>query len=98
MVTLRVMILVVYQVELTLTLINSAVGTDEEHDAELEEDQAALDHRQELTGDPLPSMMHFDSLENHIYQCVPSENNVPRYILPDDNFEVLAFPDLFSYG
>ena len=37
--------------------INSAVGTDEEHDAELEEDQAALDHRQELTGDALPSIM-----------------------------------------
>ena len=51
--------------------INSAVGTDEEHDAELEEDQAALDHRQELTGDALPCMMQFNSLENCIYQCAP---------------------------
>ena len=78
--------------------INSAVGTDEEHDKELDEDQAALDHRQELAGDVIPSMMQFDSLENHIYQCAPGENNVPRYILLDDNFEVLAFPDLFLYG
>ena len=53
--------------------INSAVGTDEEHDAELEEDQAALDHRQELTGDALLSMMQFDSLENCTYQCAPSK-------------------------
>ena len=78
--------------------INSAVGTDEEHDAELEEDQAALDHRQELTGDALPSMMQFESLENYIYQCAPGENNVSRYILLDDNFEVLAFSNLFPYG
>ena len=78
--------------------INSALGTDDEHDAELEEDQAALDHRQELTGDALPSMVQIDSLENRIYQCAPGENNVPWYILLDDNFEVLAFPDLFPYG
>ena len=78
--------------------INSALGTDDEHDAELEEDQAALDHRQELTGDALPSMVQIDSLENCIYQCAPGENNVPWYILLDDNFEVLASPDLFPYG
>ena len=78
--------------------INSAVGTDEEHDAELGENQAALDHRQEMTGDALPSMMQFDSLENCICQCAPSEINIPRYILLDDNFVVLAFPDLFPYG
>ena len=78
--------------------INSAVGTDEEHDAELKEDQAALDHRQELNGDALPSMMQFDSLENHVYQCAPGENNVSRDILLDDNFEVLSFPDLFPYS
>ena len=78
--------------------ITSTLGTDDEHDAELEEDQAALDHRQELTGDALPSMVQIDSLENCIYQCAPGENNVPQYILLDDNFEVLAFPDLFPYG
>ena len=26
------------------------------------------------------------------------ENNITKYILLDDNFEVLAFPDLFPYG
>ena len=78
--------------------INSALVTDDEHDAELEEDQAALDHRQELTGDALPNTVQIDSLENCIYQCAPGKNNVPWYILLDDNFEVLAFPDLFPYG
>ena len=78
--------------------ITSTLGTDDEYDAELEEDQAALDHRQELTGDALPSMVQIDSLENCIYQCAPGENNVPWYILLDDNFEVFAFPDLFPYG
>ena len=26
------------------------------------------------------------------------ENNIPKYLLLDDDFEVLAFPDLFPYG
>ena len=67
-------------------------------DAELIEDQAAIDRRQDTTGDPLPSVVQFDSLENVIYNCAPGENNIPRYILLDDDFEVLAFPDLFPYG
>ena len=67
-------------------------------DAELAEDQAAIDNRQQLTGDALPSIIQFDNLENCIYQCAPGENYIPKYILLDDNFEVLAFPDLFQYG
>ena len=67
-------------------------------DTELAEDQAEIDNKQQLTGDALPSIIQFDSLENCIYQCTPGENNIPKYILLDDNFEVLAFPDLFPYG
>ena len=52
---------------------------------------------QELTGDPLPSVVQFENLENQIYQCAPGENNIPKYILLDNDFEVLAFPDLFPY-
>ena len=37
-------------------------------------------------------------MENQIYQCAPEENNIPKYILLDIDFEVLAFPDLFPYG
>ena len=46
----------------------------------------------------LPSVVQFDSLENVIYNCAPGENNIPWYILLDDDFEVMAFPDLFPYG
>ena len=69
-----------------------------EEDTELIEDQAALDQWQELTGDPLPVMVQINNLENQIYQCVSGKNNIPKYLLLDDEFEILAFPDLFPYG
>ena len=37
---------------------------DEESDDELQEEQAALDHKQELTGDALPSVVQIENLEN----------------------------------
>ena len=67
-------------------------------DTELAEDQAALDRKQELTGDAMPSVIQMDNMENCIYQCAPGENNIPKYVLLDNDFEVLAFPDLFPYG
>ena len=51
-----------------------------------------------IKGDPLSSVLQFENLENQIYQCAPGENNIPKYILLDNDFEVLAFPDLFPYG
>ena len=60
--------------------------------------QAAVDRRQEIKGDDMPSVVQIDNIENHIYQCAPGQNNTPQYLLLDDNFEVLAFPDLFPYG
>ena len=70
----------------------------DDEDTELVEEQVAVNHRQELTGDPLPSVVQFENVENKIYQCAPGENNIPKYILLDNDFEVLAFPDLFPYG
>ena len=74
------------------------IDTESDEDAELAEEQIAVNHRQELTGDPLPSVVQFENLENQICQCAPGENNIPKYILLDNDFEVLAFPDLFPYG
>ena len=71
--------------------------TESDEDTELAEGQIAVNHRQDLTGDPLPSVVQSDILENQIYQCAPGENNIPKYILLDNGFEVLAFPDLFPY-
>ena len=88
--------------ELCTTQIESTNGdtihTETDEDTELAEEQIAINHRQELTGDPLPSVIQFENLENQIYQCAPGENNIPKYTLLDNDFEVLAFPDLFPYG
>ena len=74
------------------------IDTKSDEDTELAEEQIAVNHRQEFTGVPLPSVVQFENLENQIYQCAPGENNIPKYILLDNDFEVLAFPDLFPYG
>ena len=44
------------------------------------------------------SVVQFENLEKQIYQYAPGENNIPKYILLDNDFEVLAFPDIFPYG
>ena len=51
-----------------------------------------------LIGKPTANMLQYENLENEIYTCVPGENNIPCYRLMDDEFEVLAFPDMFPYG
>ena len=68
----------------------------DDEDTELVEEQG--NHRQELTGDPLPCVVQFENLQNHINQCAPGENNIPKYFSLRNDFEVLAFPDLFPYG
>ena len=65
----------------------------DDEDTELVEEQAAVNCRQELTCDPLPSVVQFENLENQIYQCAPGKNNIPTYILLGNDIEVLAFPD-----
>ena len=68
--------------ELCTTQIDSTnvdtIDTESDEDTELAEEQIAVNHRQELTGDPLPSVAQFDNLENQIYQCTPGENNIPK--------------------
>ena len=80
------------------TNIETIDTKSDDEDTELAEEQVAVNCRQELTGDPLPSDVQFENLENQIYKCVPGENNIPKYILLENDFEVLAFPDLFPYG
>ena len=70
----------------------------EEATNELVEDQEEINRRQDTTGDPLPSVVQIDNLENVVFNCAPGENNIPKYILLDEQFEELAFPDLFPYG
>ena len=46
----------------------------------------------------MPSVIEIDNMKNCIYQCAPGENNIPKYGLLDNDFEVQAFPDLLPYG
>ena len=86
----------------TRQIKSTNVGTidteSDDEDTELAEGQVAVNHRQELTGDLLPSVVQFENLDNEIYQCAPGVNNIPKYILWDKDFEILTFPDLFLYG
>ena len=86
-----------YTTEITSTNVEN-INTQNDEDTEEAEEQIAINCRQELTGDPLPTVVQYENLENQIYQCAPGENNTPKYILLDNDFEVLAFPDLFPYG
>ena len=80
------------------TDLDSMQCDSDNEDKDLAEDQAALDWRQELTGDALPTVIQFENLENHVFRCATGEHNIPKYIFLDTDFEVLAFPDLFPYG
>ena len=40
------------------------INTESDEDTELAEEQIAINHRQELTGDPLPTVVQFENLEN----------------------------------
>ena len=79
-------------------VIENTKNDNEESDNELQEEQAALNPKQELTGDALPSVEQIENLKNQVYQCAPGENNIPKNVLLDEDFEVLAFPDFFAYG
>ena len=46
----------------------------------------------------MPTVIQIDNMENNIYQCAPGENNIPKYVLLDNDFEILAFPNLVPYG
>ena len=51
--------------QLCTTQIESTnVDTETDEDTELAEEQIAINHRQGLTGDPLPSVVQFENLEN----------------------------------
>ena len=80
------------------TTVETTDTESDDEDTKLAEELVAVNHRQDLTGDSLPSVVQFENLENQMYQSAPGENNIYKYILLDNDFEFLAFPDLFSYG
>ena len=77
---------------------NSLAKSNDNESQELDEDQNATDASLQVVGRPTSNMLQYDNLEQEIYSCAPGENNTPHYMLMDDTFEELAFPDMFPYG
>ena len=65
---------------------------------ELKEDQMAADKQAKINGQQDPCSLQLDNIEDGIYSVAPGEDNTPKYVLLDKDFEVLAFPDLFPFG
>ena len=65
---------------------------------EMREDQLAADRMTEINGQPDSSTLQLEHIEDGVYVVAPGEDNVPKYVLMDKDFEVLAFPDLFPFG
>ena len=54
-----------YTTEITSTNVEN-IDTQNDEDTKEAEEQIAINHRQELTGDPLPTVVQFENLENQI--------------------------------
>ena len=65
---------------------------------ELREDQLAADKMAEINGQPDSCTLQLEHIEDGVYSVAPGEDNLPKYVLLDKEFEVLAFPDLFPFG
>ena len=57
--------------QIEYTNVETIDTESDDEDTELAEEQVAVNCRQELTSDPLPSVVQFENLENQIYQCAP---------------------------
>ena len=67
-------------------------------DHELQQDQQAADVAAEHTLQPFNSCLQIDDIERVAFSVAPGEGQKPKYILTDEGFETLGFPDLFPYG
>ena len=65
---------------------------------ELREDQLAADRMAETNGQQDSCTLQLEHIEDGVYSVAPGEDNLPKYVLLDKDFEVLAFPDLFPSG
>ena len=78
--------------------IRETESNDSVEENEFREDCVTAEKALLTTGKPTPNMLQFEQLMNEIYTCSPGEDNIPQYILLDDEFKVLAYPDMFPYG
>ena len=73
-------------------------GYDDRTPEEIEQDRREVAAKLKLHGTPWANMLQKQTLEDEVVSCAPGENMHPTYVLMDEHFEEMAFPDLFPYG
>ena len=61
-------------------------------------DQDEVNRKAAVTVEPSSTCVQFDDVEQVAFSIAPGEDGIPKFILLDDDFEVLAFPNLFPGG
>ena len=73
--------------------------TDEElEEANLKEDQLELDRKVTVTVEGPSTCIQIYDLEEAVFSIAPGQNSIPKFILMDEDFEHLAFPNYFPDG
>ena len=73
------------------------VDSDED-EANMKEAQEEEDRRAEVRIGSSVTCIEIENLDEAVFCIAPGEDSVPKYMLMDDKFEHLAFPDLFPGG
>ena len=70
----------------------------EEDEANVKEAQNEYERRSEIRVVESSTCMQIEDLDEAVFSIAPGQNSIPKYILMDNNFEVLSFPDFFPGG
>ncbi len=83
----------------SLKKVTERIGppTKEQEIMEHFQDEALSERLAQMSGAPYESCLQLENL-GQVYSLAPAEGNILQYILQDDDFEVLAFPDFFPSG
>ena len=72
-------------------------GSDDD-EADMKEAQEEEDRTAEIRIGGSVTCMQIEDLDEAVFSIAPGEGSIPKYILMDEKFERLAFPDLFPFG
>ena len=67
-------------------------------DAVFKEDQEEMQRKSTITVEPSSTCMQIDDIEEAVFSIAPGEQSKPKYILTDNDCEILSFPNMLPYG
>ena len=73
-------------------------SSDQDDEKEFQEDVKESERKANITIGSTVTCMQFESPDEVAFSIAPGQNSIPKFILMDEDFEVLAFPNLFPYG